>query len=89
MEANGFGQIGKVITTLSFQDHLIVLYFCSDDDPDGEYVKFMEKNYPPGFTYQGFAKDFTAEFFDPDEWAELFKNAGAKYINRLVCFLTF
>ncbi|XP_063920280.1 alpha-L-fucosidase-like [Zophobas morio] len=51
-----------------------------DDDPDGEYVKFMEKNYPPGFTYQGFAKDFTAEFFDPDEWAELFKNAGAKYV---------
>lgn len=38
----------------------------------------MEKNYPPGFTYQEFAKDFTAEFFDPTEWADLFKKSGAR-----------
>lgn len=40
----------------------------------------MQKNYPPNFTYQDFAKDFTAEFFNPTEWAELFVKAGAKYV---------
>lgn len=38
----------------------------------------MEENYPPGFTYQGFANQFTAEFFDPNDWAEIFKSSGAK-----------
>ncbi len=41
-------------------------------------VKFMEKNYPPGFTYADFAPMFTAEFYDPNQWVELFKAAGAK-----------
>ncbi|XP_047115918.1 alpha-L-fucosidase-like [Schistocerca piceifrons] len=45
-----------------------------------EYIDFMEKNYKPGFTYQDFASDFTAEFYDPEEWAELFQSSGAKYI---------
>ncbi|KAJ9592723.1 hypothetical protein L9F63_015603, partial [Diploptera punctata] len=44
------------------------------------YVDFMKKNYPPNFTYQDFARDFTAEFYDPEEWAEIFKNSGAKYV---------
>lgn len=38
----------------------------------------MKQNYPPKFTYQDFDKYFTAELFDPDEWAEVFENAGAK-----------
>ena len=42
------------------------------------YVDFMKKNYPPGFTYQDFARDFKAEFYDPEEWAELFQSSGAK-----------
>ena len=33
----------------------------------------MNKNYPPQFTYADFAKEFTAEFFDADQWADLFK----------------
>lgn len=41
-------------------------------------VQFMLKNYPPNFTYQDFARDFTAEFYDPNQWADLFKAAGAK-----------
>ncbi|KAK9702652.1 Alpha-L-fucosidase [Popillia japonica] len=44
------------------------------------YYKFMEKNYPPNFTYQDFAKDFIAEFYDPAYWAQLFKASGAKYV---------
>ncbi|KRT85036.1 hypothetical protein AMK59_2040, partial [Oryctes borbonicus] len=44
------------------------------------FINFMETNYPPGFTYQDFAKDFTAEFYDPDYWAKIFKQSGAKYV---------
>ena len=40
----------------------------------------MNENYRPGFTYQNFAAQFTAEFYDPDEWAEIFKSSGARYI---------
>ena len=39
----------------------------------------MTKNYPPGFTYQDFAKDFKLEFFNANEWIELFEKSGAKY----------
>ena len=42
------------------------------------YVSFMEKNYPPDFTYPDFAPDFKAEFFDPNKWASLFQQSGAK-----------
>ncbi|XP_056332472.1 plasma alpha-L-fucosidase [Danio aesculapii] len=44
------------------------------------YVKFMEQNYPPGFTYTDFAPQFTAEFFDPNEWVDIFASSGARYI---------
>ena len=45
-----------------------------------EYVDFMKKNYAPHFQYQDFAHDFKATFYNPDEWSELFKDSGAKYI---------
>ncbi len=45
-----------------------------------EYVDFMTKNYPPDFTYADFAPKFTAEFYEPDKWAEIFKASGAKYV---------
>ena len=38
----------------------------------------MKKNYRPDFAYADFAPQFTAEFFDPEKWAELFQAAGAK-----------
>lgn len=41
-------------------------------------VQYMKDHYKPNFTYQEFAKDFTAESFKPDEWAKLFKLSGAK-----------
>ena len=44
------------------------------------YVDFMQKNYPPGFTYPDFAPQFTAEFFDAKEWTDIFVASGAKYI---------
>ncbi|KAJ8877880.1 hypothetical protein PR048_022339 [Dryococelus australis] len=44
------------------------------------FAKFMKDNYEPGFTYQDFARDFKALFFNPDEWAEIFQSSGAKYV---------
>ncbi|ENN77167.1 hypothetical protein YQE_06306, partial [Dendroctonus ponderosae] len=41
---------------------------------------YMKANYPPNFTYQDFAKDFSAEFFNSSQWADLFKRAGANYV---------
>ena len=32
------------------------------------------------FSYAEFAPDFTAEFYEPDKWADLFKKSGAKYV---------
>ncbi|XP_046357814.2 alpha-L-fucosidase-like [Haliotis rufescens] len=41
---------------------------------------FMQENYPPDFTYADFAREFTAEFYNPEEWASIFEEAGAKYV---------
>ncbi|CAL4063221.1 unnamed protein product, partial [Meganyctiphanes norvegica] len=45
-----------------------------------EFADFMEKNYPPGFTYQDFAAQFTTEFFNSSQWAETFQASGAQYV---------
>lgn len=46
-----------------------------------KYVQdFMTANYPPHFTYGDFAKDFTAEFFNASEWAEILQGSGANYV---------
>ncbi|XP_066171658.1 plasma alpha-L-fucosidase [Sylvia atricapilla] len=44
------------------------------------YVKFMDTNYPPGFSYEDFGPLFTAEFFDANQWADILKASGAKYV---------
>ncbi|ESO90450.1 hypothetical protein LOTGIDRAFT_217885 [Lottia gigantea] len=44
------------------------------------YIDFMKENYKPGFTYADFAKDFTAEFYQPAQWAKLFNDSGARYV---------
>ncbi|MEE9361467.1 MAG: alpha-L-fucosidase [Cellulophaga sp.] len=43
-------------------------------------TKFMQDTYGQNFTYKDFASEFKAELFDPSEWADLFKRAGAKYV---------
>lgn len=40
----------------------------------------MKRFYKPDFTYQDFAPQFTAEFFNATAWAELFRRSGAKYV---------
>lgn len=55
-------------------------YNIAEEIASTKYHDFMRQRYPPNFTYQDFARDFTAEFFNASEWAELFKASGAKYV---------
>ena len=41
---------------------------------------FQERIYGKNFQYEDFAPMFRGELWDPDEWAELFKKSGAKYV---------
>jgi alpha-L-fucosidase/transposase-like protein len=47
---------------------------------DSLRTNFMKNTYGQNFTYKDFAPLFKAELFNPDDWASLFKNAGAKYV---------
>ena len=40
--------------------------------------QFMADNYKPDFTYPDFAKDFSAEFYLADQWADIFNSSGAR-----------
>lgn len=46
---------------------------------DDAFVKYHEKMFP-GLSYDDLAARFTAENWKPDDWAELFRRAGAKYV---------
>jgi len=43
-------------------------------------VAFHNKTYGAHFTYQDFAPMWHAELFDPDYWAQVFNQSGAKYV---------
>lgn len=49
--------------------------------PDQKCVSYMSKNYPPGFSYPEFAPQFHAQFFNPEDWADIFKASGAKWVD--------
>ena len=49
-------------------------------DGNASHVDFMNKNYRPGFTYQDFGPMFTAELYDPNQWADIFNASGANYV---------
>ncbi len=42
--------------------------------------KFHEENFGKDFLYRDFAPMFKAELWDPNQWAGLFKRAGARYV---------
>ncbi len=44
------------------------------------FQDFHNRVYGKNVTYFDFANAFKAEMFNPDDWAERFKNAGAKYV---------
>jgi alpha-L-fucosidase len=66
-----------VFSVPSFKSEWFWWYWQGDKKPD--VVDYMAKNYPPNFQYADFAPQFTAEFFDPDHWSDLFQASGAKY----------
>jgi len=41
---------------------------------------FHTRTYGKDFAYRDFAKMFKAELFNPDQWAQLVKDAGARYV---------
>jgi alpha-L-fucosidase len=47
---------------------------------NGFVSDFHEKWYGKDFAYQDFAPQFRAELWNPQEWAQLFKRAGARYV---------
>lgn len=81
MALNGSGSIGKVCIII------IIKNFLKNSNQTfnvgtktQNYIDFMNKTQKPGFTYQDFAKDFTAELFNPNDWADIFADSGAKYV---------
>lgn len=46
----------------------------------GLFRAHHEKQWGENFSYQNFASMWKAENFNPDQWATLFKNAGARYV---------
>ena len=52
------------------------------DDPE-HYYPYMQKRWgatPPEFGYKDIIPEFKAENWNPDEWASLFAEVGAKYV---------
>ncbi len=52
----------------------------SEGKPSQPFIDFQNKTYGERSKYQDFVKDFNAEMFNPNQWAEVFKQSGAKYI---------
>ncbi len=55
------------------------------DDPKASEIQtgtwaYHQKMYGADFPYQEFAKQFRAELFDPDHWADVFARSGARYV---------
>jgi alpha-L-fucosidase len=44
------------------------------------FTDFHNRSFGAQVRYQDLVKDFKAEFYNPDDWAERFKQAGAQYI---------
>jgi len=53
----------------------------TDNDAVGKlFQAYHTKTYGTGFKYNDFVKDFKAELFNPDQWAELIAQSGARYV---------
>ncbi len=53
----------------------------NDDSKAGKlFREYHNKMYGENFLYQDFAPRFKAQHWNPEQWADLFKRAGAKYV---------
>jgi alpha-L-fucosidase len=55
-------------------------YLRGLQEGDALRTEFMREHYGEDFSYKDFAPLFDAKLFDADEWADLFRRAGAKYV---------
>lgn len=71
-------------TNVSVYDKYAEWYWKKLTDPKAETYKafneFHEKTYGADFRYQDFVNGFTCELFDPNQWANVFLQSGAKYV---------
>jgi alpha-L-fucosidase len=49
-------------------------------DKTKDFVNFHNKNFGENAPYEQFEPKFRAELFDPQQWASVFKNSGARYV---------
>uniref|UniRef100_A0A4W5QKP6 Alpha-L-fucosidase n=1 Tax=Hucho hucho TaxID=62062 RepID=A0A4W5QKP6_9TELE len=69
-----------VFSVPGFESEWFWWHWQGQNPPDQKCVLYMLENYPPGFSYPDFAPQFHAQFFDPDDWADIFQASGAKYV---------
>ncbi len=55
-------------------------YWSQLESGNAKFTDFHNKVAREDFRYQDFVKDFTCEMFDPDSWATLFRESGARYV---------
>jgi alpha-L-fucosidase len=56
-------------------------YWQSDHSAYGDqYRHFVQQSERPNFAYADYAHRFTAQLFQPDDWANVFAKAGAQYV---------
>jgi alpha-L-fucosidase len=55
-------------------------YFLQERSQNGQVYDYHVKTYGRNFRYEDFAPLFKAELWNPEEWADLLQNSGAKYI---------
>ena len=49
----------------------------ADKDP---YWRYHKSTYGEDFAYAYFARQFKAELYDPNQWADVFRRSGARYV---------
>lgn len=69
-----------VYSVPSFADRDYAEWYKEHKQRTGMSREFHNRVYGEEFDYLDFAEMFKAEFFDADDWAELFSQAGAKYV---------
>lgn len=55
-------------------------YWYALNKPNSPTKQFHESTYQEGFTYPDFVPSFNASMYDPQQWADIFQQSGAKYV---------
>jgi alpha-L-fucosidase len=55
-------------------------YWYRIHEKQKDFKAFHDKNYGADFQYPQFESQFKAELFNPDQWADVFKKSGARYV---------